>query len=192
MVLNVFSNLNDSMTPQPQSTTRTLSRTAGLKWAAQPAPGTARSHQGPHNFPGQAKGTHRGRDPPAPHARDLEAALLDLLTRQPHLEVELVVACADNDMASLLREVGDAGVELEIAIVLQGLCQADELRAEPRSSTQQPHLLRQDQAPNSAPFTWKRCQSSAGTAPVTASSPLLPPSWRLFPAGTSAAGAAPC
>lgn len=99
-------------------------------------PGTAGSHQNPTEpslLPRapQASGTHRGRDPPAPHARDLEAAFLDLLARQPHLEVELVVASADNDVASLLREVSDAGVELEIAVVLQGLRQADELRAEP-------------------------------------------------------------
>lgn len=118
--------------PWPQNTTRTLPRPAGL--AAEPAPstGTAGSQQSP---PAPRAGdTHRGRDPPAPHARHLEAALLDLLVRQPHLEVELVVAGADDDVASLLGEVGDAGVELEIAVVLEGLRQADELRAQPGGS----------------------------------------------------------
>lgn len=32
-------------------------------------------------------------------------------------------------MAALLREISDTGVELEIAVVLEGLRQADELRA---------------------------------------------------------------
>lgn len=86
---------------------------------------------GPSSPPrAQEPGTHRGRDPPAPHARNLEAAFLDLLARQPHLEVELVVASADDDVASLLGEVRDAGIELEIAVVFQGLSQSDELWAE--------------------------------------------------------------
>lgn len=33
-------------------------------------------------------------------------------------------------MAALLGEVGDTGVEFEIAVILEGLCQADELRGE--------------------------------------------------------------
>jgi len=124
------------MTPHPHAQ---LGPCPGWKQAPQPAlfPGravtAARSHQTPRSPPWgpQARGTHRGRDPPAPHARDLEAAFLDLLVRQPHLEVELVVASTDDDVTSLLRKVGDTGVELEIAVVLQGLRQADELRAEP-------------------------------------------------------------
>lgn len=41
-------------------------------------------------------------------------------------------------MAALLREISDTGVELEIAVVLEGLRQADELRAEPGVSALPP------------------------------------------------------
>lgn len=65
--------------------------------------------------------TYGGRDSPAPHARDLEAALLHLLAGQLDVEVELVVAGADDHLAALLGKVGDAGVKLDVAIILQRL-----------------------------------------------------------------------
>lgn len=80
----------------------------------------------PRTAPG-GESTYGGRDSPAPHARDLEAALLHLLAGQLDVEVELVVAGADDDLAALLGEVGDAGVELDVAVILQGLAQMDEL-----------------------------------------------------------------
>lgn len=43
------------------------------------------------------------------------------------MEVELVVAGADDHLAALLGEVCDAGVKLDVAVVLQGLAQMDEL-----------------------------------------------------------------
>lgn len=46
------------------------------------------------------------------------------------MEVELVVAGADDDLAALLGEVGDAGVELDVAVILEGLAQMDELGLE--------------------------------------------------------------
>lgn len=67
------------------------------------------------------------------------------------MEVELVVASADNDVASLLGEVGDTGVELEIAVVLEGLRQADELRAEPGSSAQAATAVCAGTAPSQHP-----------------------------------------
>lgn len=81
----------------------------------------------PHTVPERVESTYRGRDSPASHARDLEAALLHLLTGQLDVEVELVVAGADNHLTALLREVGDAGVKLDVAVILQGLTQMDEL-----------------------------------------------------------------
>lgn len=74
--------------------------------------------------------TYRWRDPPAPHARDLEAALLHLLVGQLDVEVELVVARAHDHVAAFLREVCDARVELDVAVILQRLGQSDELRRE--------------------------------------------------------------
>ena len=72
--------------------------------------------------------THRWCDPPASHARHLEAALLHLLAGQLHVEVELVVAGAHDHMAALLREVGHTWVEFDVAVVLQSLSQSDELK----------------------------------------------------------------
>lgn len=43
------------------------------------------------------------------------------------MEVELVVAGADDHLAALLGEVGDAGVKLDVAVILQRLAQMDEL-----------------------------------------------------------------
>lgn len=43
------------------------------------------------------------------------------------MEVELVVADADDHLATLLREVGDAGVELDVAVEFQSLAKVDEL-----------------------------------------------------------------
>lgn len=65
--------------------------------------------------------TYRRRDAPTPHARDLEAPLLHLLVGQLDVEVELIVAGADDDLAALLRKVGDTGVKLDIAIIFQSL-----------------------------------------------------------------------
>lgn len=73
------------------------------------------------------KSTYRRRDSPTPHARDLEASLLDLLIGQLDVEVELVVAGADDDLAALLGEVGDARVKLDIAVIFESLTQVDEL-----------------------------------------------------------------
>lgn len=76
---------------------------------------------------GGGKFTYGRRDPPAPHACDFEAALLHLLAGQLDMEVELVVASADDHLAALLGEVGDAGVKLDVAIILQRLAQIDKL-----------------------------------------------------------------
>lgn len=64
---------------------------------------------------------YRRRDAPTPHARDLEAPLLHLFVGQLDMEVELIVAGADDDLAALLRKVGDTGVKLDIAIIFQSL-----------------------------------------------------------------------
>lgn len=71
--------------------------------------------------------TYRRCDAPTPHAGDLEAPLLHLLVGQLDVEVELVVAGADDHLATLLREVGDAGVKLDVAVVFQSLAKMDEL-----------------------------------------------------------------
>lgn len=71
---------------------------------------------------------YRRRDPPAPHACDLEAALLHLVVGQLHMEVQLIVARAHDDVAALLREVRNARVKLDITVVLQRLRQSDELK----------------------------------------------------------------
>lgn len=65
--------------------------------------------------------TYRRRDSPTPHACDLEAPLLHLLVGQLDMEVELVVAGADDDLAALLGEVGDARVKLDIAVIFESL-----------------------------------------------------------------------
>lgn len=65
--------------------------------------------------------TYRRRDSPTPHARDLEAPLLHLFVGQLDVEVELVVAGADNDLAALLGEVSDARVKLDIAVIFESL-----------------------------------------------------------------------
>lgn len=78
----------------------------------------------------RARVTYAGRDSPAAHARDLEASLLHLLTGQLDVEVELVAAGADDDLAALLGEVGDAGVELDVAVIFERLTQMDELAGE--------------------------------------------------------------
>lgn len=44
------------------------------------------------------------------------------------MEVELVVAGADDDLAALLGEVGDARIKLDVAIIFQSLTQMDELK----------------------------------------------------------------
>lgn len=46
------------------------------------------------------------------------------------MEVELIVAGADDDLAALLGKVRDAGVELDVSVILQGLTQMDELEFE--------------------------------------------------------------
>lgn len=46
------------------------------------------------------------------------------------MEVELVVAGADDDLAALLGKVRDAGVELDVSVILQRLTQMDELEFE--------------------------------------------------------------
>lgn len=72
--------------------------------------------------------TYRRRDSPTPHAGDLEAPLLHLLVGQLDVEVELVVAGADDHLATLLREVGDTGVKLDVAVIFQSLTKMNELR----------------------------------------------------------------
>lgn len=67
------------------------------------------------------RSTYRRRDSPTPHARDLEAPLLHLLVGQLDVEVELVVAGADDDLAALLGEVGDTRVKLDIAVIFESL-----------------------------------------------------------------------
>ena len=71
--------------------------------------------------------TYRRSDPPAPHARDLEAPLLHLFIGQLDLEVKLVVACRDDHVTALLREVCHARVKLDVAKVLQRLTEPNEL-----------------------------------------------------------------
>lgn len=44
------------------------------------------------------------------------------------MKVELVVAGADDDVAAFFREIRDAGIELDITKILQGLSQSDQLR----------------------------------------------------------------
>ena len=65
--------------------------------------------------------TYRRRDSPTPHARDLEAPLLHLFVGQLDVEVELIVAGADDDLAAFLGEVGDTRVKLDIAIIFESL-----------------------------------------------------------------------
>lgn len=66
--------------------------------------------------------TYRRRDSPTSHARDLKAPLLHLFVGQLDVEIELVVAGADDDLASLLGEICDARVKLDVAVVLESLC----------------------------------------------------------------------
>lgn len=61
--------------------------------------------------------TYRRRDSPTPHACDLEAPFLHLFVGKLDVEVELVVAGADDDLAALLGEVGDTRVKLDIAVI---------------------------------------------------------------------------
>lgn len=65
--------------------------------------------------------TYRRRDSPTPHARDLEASLLHLFIGQLDMEVELIVASTDDDLAALLGEVGDTRVKLDITIIFESL-----------------------------------------------------------------------
>lgn len=65
--------------------------------------------------------TYRRRDSPTPHSCDLEASLLHLFVGELDVEVELVVAGTDDDLAALLREVGDTRVKLDIAIIFESL-----------------------------------------------------------------------
>lgn len=46
------------------------------------------------------------------------------------MEVELVVAGADDHLATLLWEVGDARVKLDVSVIFQSLAKMDELRRE--------------------------------------------------------------
>lgn len=71
--------------------------------------------------------TYRWSDPPASHACDFEAALLHLITGQFDVKVEFVVTSTNYNMTALLRKICDAGIKLDIAIVLQSLSQSDEL-----------------------------------------------------------------
>lgn len=43
------------------------------------------------------------------------------------MKVELIVASADDDVATFFGKIRDAGIKLDIAKVLQGLSQSDEL-----------------------------------------------------------------
>lgn len=43
------------------------------------------------------------------------------------MKVELIVAGADDDVAAFFRKIRDAGIKLDVAEVLQGLSQSDEL-----------------------------------------------------------------
>lgn len=134
-----------------------------------------------------ASHTYRRRDSPTPHAGDLEAPLLHLLVGQLDVEVELVVAGADDHLATLLREVGDAGVKLDVAVVFQSLAKMDELWRKMRT------------------FCWmKRCirpLSTASKAIICSAlqrqkylkrCPCWLLSWSLSPAGISAACAGLC
>ena len=44
------------------------------------------------------------------------------------MEVELVVASADDHLATLLWEVGHAGIELDVAVIFQSLAKTNELQ----------------------------------------------------------------
>lgn len=61
--------------------------------------------------------TYRRRDSPTPHARHLEAPFLHLFIGQLHMEIELIVSSAYDDLAAFLGEVSDARVELDVAVV---------------------------------------------------------------------------
>lgn len=65
--------------------------------------------------------TYRRCDAPAPHACHLEASLLHLFIRQFDMEVELIVASADDNLAALLWEISDAWIKLDIAIIFECL-----------------------------------------------------------------------
>lgn len=43
------------------------------------------------------------------------------------MEVELVVAGADDNVAAFLGKIRDAGIKLDVTKILQGLSQSDEL-----------------------------------------------------------------
>ena len=72
--------------------------------------------------------THRGGDPPAPHAGDPEGAFTELLARQAELEAELTVACAHHHRTVLLWEVSHTGIEAQVAVMPQCLGQSQELK----------------------------------------------------------------
>lgn len=71
--------------------------------------------------------TYRRRDSPAPHARHLEAAFFHLLIGQLDVEVELIVASTDDNLATLLRKVCYTRIKLDVAIILERLTKMDEL-----------------------------------------------------------------
>lgn len=75
-----------------------------------------------------AIGTHRGGDPPAPHAGNPERAFTELLAGQSQLETELTIACADHHGAVLLWKVCHTGIKAQIAVVPQSLGQPQELK----------------------------------------------------------------
>lgn len=85
------------------------------------AQGCKRAHSSSRSHSRARGSTYRRRDPPAPHARDLEASLLHLLVGQLDVEVELVVAGADDDLAALLGEVGNTRVKLDVTVIFEGL-----------------------------------------------------------------------
>lgn len=72
-------------------------------------------------------GTYGWSDSPAPHARDFKTSFLHLVVGQFDMKVELIVAGTDDDVAAFFRKIRDAGIKLDVAEVLQGLSQSDEL-----------------------------------------------------------------
>lgn len=102
------------------------------------------------------------------------------------MEVELVVAGADDHLATLLREVGDAGVKLDVAVIFQRLSKMDELRE--RRTRLGWNLLREGVKEQTSINCLRACcpfRTIRGDA-----SSLL--SWSLSPAEISAAGAGLC
>lgn len=70
---------------------------------------------------------HRGSNSPTTHSCHFETPFLDLVIGQLDLEIQFTIACSNNDMTAFLREIRNTRVKFEIAVILEGLCQADEL-----------------------------------------------------------------